>query len=169
MTSSMIIILVAFGAVLVYGIIKLLKKDPEAEKLAQEAEQAQAQASQNAANAMPQNLKEIYERGMNPTQYAEPTFYTLTKCVHCGRLEKYLIANSIPYTKVLLDDFEGASRQNILRVLREYNERGSFPTLVAPDGKVSVGFREWSVYDNFMRYTTDAEKLAKYEESLKKK
>ncbi len=102
-------------------------------------------------------FKEEYERGMNPRNYEDLTFYTLIKCVHCGRLEKFLVENEIPYAKVLLDNFEGKARKNLMAKVISYNERGSFPTLVSPEEEVTVGFREWQVREKFMKYSVKEE------------
>ncbi len=102
---------------------------------------------------VPDEFMEEYQRGMYPTKYEDLTFYTLIKCVHCGRLEKFLIDNEIPYSKVLLDNFEGQARRNLMSKVLSYNERGSFPTLVSPEEEVTIGFREWQVREKFMKYS----------------
>ncbi len=167
MTSSMLALLVLIAFVIIYGLFRFFSKNPDGEEIVAQEENVE-EANNAALDNLEPHLREIYERALDPTKYSEATFYTLTRCVHCGKLEKYLEANSIPFTKVLLDDFQGSLRQNILKKLRSYNERGSFPTLVSQDEKVTVGFRQWDVYDKFMRFSTNPELLAKYEESLKK-
>ncbi len=102
-------------------------------------------------------FEEEYQRGMFPQNYEELTFYTLIKCVHCGRLEKFLVENEIPFTKVLLDNFEGQARKNLMSKVFSYNERGSFPTLVSPEEEVTIGFREWQVREKFMKYSIKEE------------
>ncbi len=102
---------------------------------------------------VPENLQNEYNRGMNPLEATDLTFYTLTNCVHCDRLEKFMHTNEIPYATILLDKFEGAARKNLMAKVRSYNPRGSFPTLVSPEGDVTIGFREWQVREKFMKYS----------------
>ncbi len=104
---------------------------------------------------VPEEFQAEYDRGMYPTKYEDLTFYTLIKCVHCGRLEKFLVENNIPYSKVLLDNFEGQARKNLMSKVISYNERGSFPTLVSPEEEVTIGFREWQVREKFMKYAKE--------------
>ncbi len=104
---------------------------------------------------IPVRYQYAYDHAMNPEDFQDPTFYTLTQCVHCDRLEKFLELNRIPFTKVLLDNYEGLARRKLIQKLRTYNPRGSFPTLVSPDGDVTVGFREAQVKDYFLKYQQD--------------
>ncbi len=104
---------------------------------------------------IPARFQYAYDHGMDPEAFKIPTFYTLTQCVHCGRLEKYLEVNRIPFTKVLLDNYEGLARRNLIEKLRSYNPRGSFPTLVSPEGEVSIGFREAQVKEIFTKYASE--------------
>ncbi len=101
---------------------------------------------------IPARFQFSYDHGIDPEGFKICTFYTLTQCVHCGRLEKYLEVNRIPFTKVLLDNYEGLARRNLMEKLRTYNPRGSFPTLVSPEGEVTVGFREAQVKEIFGKY-----------------
>ena len=53
--------------------------------------------------------------------------------------------HGISHHLVYVDDFEGEQRRELMAKVRSWNPRGSFPTLVLPDGRVSVGFREAQV------------------------
>ncbi len=109
-------------------------------------------SSSDEVSVLPEFQNE-YDRGMKPTEAKDLTFYTLTNCVHCDRLEKFLVNNEIPYSTILLDNFTGQARKNLMDKVRFYNPRGSFPTLVSPEEDVTVGFREWQVREKFMKYS----------------
>ncbi len=114
--------------------------------------EGQASEVQSGVSLAPE-LQKLYERGINPDKAKDLTFYTLTNCVHCDRLEKFLINNEIPYSTILLDEFSGMARKEMMDKVRFFNPRGSFPTLVSPEGEVTIGFREWQVREKFMKYS----------------
>lgn len=86
-----------------------------------------------------------YELGMQPGADGQSVMYTLRSCRHCVRLKKFLDAHGIPCHLVYVDQFTGAARAAMMDKVRACNPRGSFPTLVLPDGRVLVGFREHEV------------------------
>ena len=57
-------------------------------------------------------------------------------------LKHFLDGHGIEHHLVYVDDFSGERRSEVMAKLRSFNPRGSFPTLVLPDGQVLVGFRE---------------------------
>lgn len=83
-----------------------------------------------------------YERGMRPGADGQSVMYTVHTCRHCVRLKEFLDAHGIACHLVYVDDFRGAKRKAMIEKVRALNPRGSFPTLVLPDGRVLVGFRE---------------------------
>ena len=85
---------------------------------------------------------EAYALGMQPGADGQSVMYTLRSCRHCVRLKKFLDAHHIPCHLVYVDEFKGAERAALMGRVRACNPRGSFPTLVLPDGRVVVGFRE---------------------------
>lgn len=93
-------------------------------------------------SGIPEGREAEYSAGLEPTQCERPVLYTLHTCRHCIRLKEYLATRSVFVQEVYLDDFEGTARQSLLTTLRRYNPRGSFPTLVLPDGRCVVGFQE---------------------------
>lgn len=94
---------------------------------------------------MPEKQTAAYVLGMEPGADGQSVMYTLRSCRHCVRLKKFLDAHGIPCHLVFVDGFTGAARAAMMAKVRACNPRGSFPTLVLPDGRVVVGFREREV------------------------
>ncbi len=94
---------------------------------------------------VPVKRMDAYALGMQPGADGQAVMYTLRSCRHCVRLKKFLDAHHIPCHLVYVDEFTGAARAALMDRVRACNPRGSFPTLVLPDGRVVVGFREREV------------------------
>lgn len=88
------------------------------------------------------DVEEEYRLGMDPCSCGKPVMYTLQTCLHCVHLKHFLDGHGIEHHLVYVDDFSGEQRGEVMAKLRSLNPRGSFPTLVLPDGQVLVGFRE---------------------------
>ena len=97
------------------------------------------------AEAPARDLVEEYQLGIDPCASGKPVMYTLQTCLHCVHLKHFLDEHGISHHLVYVDDFEGEQRRELMAKVRSWNPRGSFPTLVLPDGRVSVGFREAQV------------------------
>ena len=91
------------------------------------------------------DVEEEYRLGMDPCASGKPVMYTLQTCLHCVHLKHFLDDHGISHHLVYVDDFEGEQRRELMAKVRSWNPRGSFPTLVLPEGRVSVGFREAQV------------------------
>ena len=87
------------------------------------------------------DLEAEFKLGMDPCASGQPVMYTLQTCLHCVHLKNFLNDHGIAHHLVYVDDFEGEQRRELMDKVRSLNPRGSFPTLVLPDGRVSVGFR----------------------------
>ena len=94
------------------------------------------------ASGIPQGREQEYRDGISPCDCGIPVMYTLHTCRHCVHLKKFLDDNGVVHTLVYVDDFGDPARRSLMEVLRRFNPRGSFPTLVLPNGKCVVGFRE---------------------------
>jgi len=99
------------------------------------------------STGIPDGLEPVYMDGIAPEKCGLPVMYTLHTCRHCVHLKDFLAGHGIDHHLVYVDDFADPARMEIMRVLRSYNPRGSFPTLVLPDGRSCVGFREGVVRD----------------------
>lgn len=96
-------------------------------------------------NGVPAGLEEDYRCGVDPCSCGMPVMYTLHTCRHCVRLKDFLEQHGIAHRLIYVDDFADPARKQIMATLRSHNPRGSFPTLVVPDGRSVVGFREEAV------------------------
>lgn len=94
---------------------------------------------------VPARLAGMYEWGINPGSDGTSVMYTLRTCRHCVHLKNFLDKQGIACHLVYVDEFNGTARTEMMGKVRFHNPRGSFPTLVLPDGKVVVGFREHEV------------------------
>ena len=101
--------------------------------------------SPSPSTGIPEGLEEDYRCGVDPCHCGMPVMYTLHTCRHCVRLKHFLDKHGIVHRLVYVDDFDDPARKEIMNTLRTHNPRTSFPTLVVPDGRSVVGFREEAV------------------------
>lgn len=129
----MIVVVVLGGVCFLMFFLRKEKKEPV----------KKTQAS--VVTGIPQGMEEEYRCGVDPCGCGMPVMYTLHTCRHCVRLKNFLDQHGIAHRLIYVDDFTESARRQIMMTLRSYNERGSFPTLVVPDGRSVVGFREDAV------------------------
>ncbi|MFC1817244.1 glutaredoxin family protein [Thermodesulfobacteriota bacterium] len=67
--------------------------------------------------------------------------YSLSTCGHCKSAKKFLGDCEIKYEFVDVDLLQGDERAAILKDVRNFNPRCSFPTIIIGD-KVIVGYKE---------------------------
>jgi len=67
--------------------------------------------------------------------------YSLSTCSHCKSTKKFLSDCTIMYDFVDVDLLEGEERKAILKDVKKFNPKCSFPTIIIGD-KVIVGFKE---------------------------
>ncbi len=87
-----------------------------------------------------QGDQELYRLGMEHVS-DKPIMYALTTCQHCRNTRKFLDESHAQYTCIYLDEFDTDQRHELMEVVRTYNPRGTFPTILFPNGKVIVGYR----------------------------
>lgn len=133
-------VVVAAIAVLVFFVFM---KSPK------KADEASSSEEAVKITGIPDGLEPVYMDGVAPEKCGVPVMYTLHTCRHCVHLKDFLAEHGIEHHLVYVDDFADPARTEIMRVLRSYNTRGSFPTLVLPDGRFCVGFREGVVRELF--------------------
>ena len=129
------IVWVIIGIVVVVGIIVLFRPQPSASE----------PTDCDPCTGIPEGREDEYKVGVDPLQSDKPVMYTLHTCRHCSRLKEYLAARGVFIQEVYLDDFAQPARKTLLDALKKYNPRCSFPTLVLPDGRFVIGFREEAV------------------------
>ena len=67
--------------------------------------------------------------------------YTLSTCSHCKATKKFLDDCKVKYETTDVDLLHGEERAAILKDVKKWNPRCSFPTIIIGD-KVIVGYRE---------------------------
>ena len=67
--------------------------------------------------------------------------YTLSTCVHCRNVKKFLTDCSVKFEFEDVDLLTGDEREAILGEVRKFNPKCTFPTIIIGD-KVIIGFRE---------------------------
>jgi glutaredoxin-like protein NrdH len=68
--------------------------------------------------------------------------YALSTCIWCRRTRQFLDSNGVVYDYIYVDLLEGQEKQDIMAVVRSWNPRESFPTLIVDDATVIVGLDE---------------------------
>ncbi len=91
---------------------------------------------------LPEKLQESYSIAIQPLEQKTPVLFALVTCHHCIRTQKFLKTNTIDFKVIHVDLFDGVARQNIMTILKTFNPKGSFPTLVMPTGQTIVGYKE---------------------------
>ncbi len=94
------------------------------------------------SNGVPIGMEDKFAVVVNPGFDGKPVLYDLTTCKNCVKVHEFLLAHGIEHHDVAIDLFEGQARKEAVDKLRTYNPRLSFPTLVFPDGKFIIGFKE---------------------------
>lgn len=67
--------------------------------------------------------------------------YALSTCVHCKALIEFLQKNRIDFSLVNIDELAGDERRAMVKEVKQFNKRCTFPTTVVGD-QVVVGFKE---------------------------
>jgi len=68
--------------------------------------------------------------------------YALSTCIWCRRTRQFLDSNNVVYDFVYVDKLEGQEKREVMAVVRGWNPRESFPTLIVDDTTVIVGLDE---------------------------
>ncbi|MFH0784502.1 MAG: glutaredoxin family protein [Pseudomonadota bacterium] len=82
--------------------------------------------------------------------------YTLSTCVHCKALRDFFAKRELPFEYVDVDLLQGQERKEMLKEVRQFNARCSFPTSVIGD-RVIVGFREDEL-QKVLDFSSDSQK-----------
>lgn len=72
---------------------------------------------------------------------SEVKIYTLSTCIHCKNVKRFLDDCKVRYEFNDVDLLTGEEREAVLADIRKINAACSFPTIIIGD-KVIVGFRE---------------------------
>jgi glutaredoxin len=71
----------------------------------------------------------------------EVKMYTLSTCIHCKNVKKFLDDCRVRYEFKDIDLLTGEEREAVLADIRKVNADCTFPTIIIGD-RVIVGFRE---------------------------
>ena len=71
----------------------------------------------------------------------KPKLYTLTTCLHCKAVKRFLKEHGIGFDCVEVDMLNGQEKMDVLSELMNISGTCRFPTIVIGE-KVIVGFRE---------------------------
>jgi glutaredoxin-like protein NrdH len=67
--------------------------------------------------------------------------YALSTCAWCRRTKNFLDENGVEYDFVYVDLLEGEEKEAAMEIVRKWNPRRSFPTVVIDDAKSVAGFK----------------------------
>ncbi len=67
--------------------------------------------------------------------------YALSTCHHCKALIEFLEKNQVNFSFVNIDELVGRDRREMVKEVKHFNKRCTFPTTVVGD-QVVVGFKE---------------------------
>jgi glutaredoxin len=70
--------------------------------------------------------------------------YTLSTCSHCKSTKKFLNECAVKYEFTDVDLLEGEERAAILKDVKKWNPRCSFPTIIIGE-RVIIGYRETEI------------------------
>ncbi|MEK6527529.1 MAG: glutaredoxin family protein [Nitrospirota bacterium] len=72
--------------------------------------------------------------------------YTLSTCIHCRNVKKFLDECKVQYEFKDVDRLAGAEKDAVIEDIRRINPACSFPTIIIGD-RVIVGFREKEILE----------------------
>ena len=68
-------------------------------------------------------------------------FYGISTCIWCKKMRQFLEDNDIAFEFAYIDLLDGEDKEAVRAMVREWNPRESFPTVVIDDASCIVGFR----------------------------
>jgi glutaredoxin len=77
--------------------------------------------------------------------------YALSTCVWCKKTKQLLDKLGVEYSIIYMDYLDGKEKDDTMKILKKWNPRRSFPTLVINDNKCIVGFKEDKIKEAFNR------------------
>lgn len=72
----------------------------------------------------------------------EVKLYALSTCGWCRKTKALLDENDVEYDLVYVDLLEKEEKDQVLEVVRKWNPRCSFPTMVVDDRESVAGYKE---------------------------
>ena len=75
--------------------------------------------------------------------------YALSTCVWCKKTKKLLDKLGVKYSYTYMDYLEGKDKDDTMKILKKWNPRFTFPTLVINDNTCIVGYKEDKIKEAF--------------------
>ncbi|OGS45294.1 MAG: NrdH-redoxin [Elusimicrobia bacterium RIFOXYD2_FULL_34_15] len=67
--------------------------------------------------------------------------YTLSTCVWCKKIKKYLKDLGVEYHYIDVDLLEGAEKEEVMQQMKEYTSEVSYPMLVINEKEYIIGYK----------------------------
>ena len=68
--------------------------------------------------------------------------YGLSTCIWCKKTKELLDKIGCEYEFIYVDQLDGVDKENVLKQIKKWNPRCSFPTVVINYKKCIIGFKE---------------------------
>ncbi len=87
----------------------------------------------------------LFDQAMHPESAPKTFIYALTTCTHCRKAKALLEENNVSFDMIYIDAYPKSLHSQLSEKMREYNPRGSFPTIYLTTGQIITGYRENSI------------------------
>ena len=87
----------------------------------------------------------LFECAMHPENVPHTFIYALATCTHCKKTRTLLEKHNVPFSIINIDTYSKSLNKELSDKCREYNPRGSFPTIRLTNGQIITGYRENSL------------------------
>ncbi len=94
---------------------------------------------------LPPEERRLFDLAMYPESATKTFIYALTTCTHCRKTKALLEENNVDFDMIYIDSYPKSLHSQLSEKMREYNPRGSFPTVFLTTGQIITGFRENSL------------------------
>lgn len=95
--------------------------------------------------ALDDEQQKLFDIAMDLENTKQPVMFALTTCRHCRSAATLLEENDKKLTMIYIDNFPKEAREKLMAKVREYNPRGSFPTIYLLSKNVIIGYREQQI------------------------
>jgi len=72
-------------------------------------------------------------------------FFGLSTCGWCKKMKRFLDSNELQYELVYVDKLQGEEKRQATELIKRWNPRVSFPTVVIDDARAIIGYRETEI------------------------
>lgn len=100
---------------------------------------------EDTLTALSEQEQKLFDLAIHPESAPHTFIYALTTCNHCRRTKALLEENNVPFSIINIDSYPKLLNKELADKVREYNPRGSFPTIRLTNGQIITGYRENSL------------------------